>query len=227
MSGFALMRPEGPLYRVARAPDAWAWPDWSYAGADGTFGNRFDDPAGSYRVLYASSTRLGALIETLARFRVDLSVIAGMREIEGPEAAASWGVLPRQWLAGRIVGEAIVDAAFVDVGAAESLGTIRTQLAASAIRHGFDDIDAAAVRSRAPRRFTQEVSRLVYEWREQEGGCAGICYRSRLGDQFVNWAIFEPASDDDAGLSMRSECGIAPDDPDLTRALELLNLRIG
>lgn len=59
MSGFALVRPEGPLYRVARAPDQWAWPDWSYAGTDGTFGNRFDDPDGSYRVLYASSTRVG------------------------------------------------------------------------------------------------------------------------------------------------------------------------
>ncbi len=43
---------------------------WSYAAAiDGTFGNRYDDPDASYRVLYASSQRIGAFLETLARFR--------------------------------------------------------------------------------------------------------------------------------------------------------------
>lgn len=227
MSGFALVRPEGPLYRVARAPDPWAWPDWSYAGTDGTFGNRFDDPDGSYRVLYASSSRVGALLETLARFRPDLAVIAGLREMEGPVADASWGVLPSRWLAGRVLGEARVDGAFVDVSAAESLSTIRNQLAASAIRHGLDEIDAAAVRVHTPRRFTQELSRLVYEWHEQEGGCAGIRYGSRLGDGFVNWAIFEPAGDEGVGLNVESVGGIGREDPELARALELLNLRLG
>jgi hypothetical protein len=48
-------RPKGLLYRVGRAPDPWAWPPRAYAGEDGTFGNRFDDPAGEYRLLYASS----------------------------------------------------------------------------------------------------------------------------------------------------------------------------
>ncbi len=51
----AVTRPAGNLYRVARAPDAWAWPPWEYAGEDGTFGNRYDDPRGEYRVLYATS----------------------------------------------------------------------------------------------------------------------------------------------------------------------------
>ena len=44
-------RPDGPLFRLGRLPDAWAWPDWAYAGEDGTFGNRFDDPVGDKRVL--------------------------------------------------------------------------------------------------------------------------------------------------------------------------------
>lgn len=30
------------VYRLSRRPDPWAWPDWSYADADGTFVNRFD-----------------------------------------------------------------------------------------------------------------------------------------------------------------------------------------
>ncbi|HEV3321974.1 MAG TPA: RES domain-containing protein [Solirubrobacteraceae bacterium] len=82
MNRFAVLAPDGPLYRLARAPDPWAWPDWAYAGLDGTFGNRWDDPLGSYRVLYASTRRVGTFIETLARFRPDLAVVAGLEEIE-------------------------------------------------------------------------------------------------------------------------------------------------
>jgi hypothetical protein len=48
-------RPTGLLYRVGRAPYAWVVAPWLYAGEDGTFGNRYDDPAGEYRVLYAAS----------------------------------------------------------------------------------------------------------------------------------------------------------------------------
>jgi hypothetical protein len=51
-------RPEGPVFRLGRRPDAWQPPDWFLAQSDGTFGNRFDDPDGYYRVLYASSQRL-------------------------------------------------------------------------------------------------------------------------------------------------------------------------
>lgn len=79
------------MFRVARAVDPWAWPDWrrSYRG---TFGNRWDDPDGMYRVLYANSTRFGAMVETLARFRPDLEVVAGRREIDDSEA-----VTPGDW----------------------------------------------------------------------------------------------------------------------------------
>ena len=65
-------RPEGPVFRLGRRPDAWQPPDWFLAQSDGTFGNRFDDPDGYYRVLYASSQRLACFIETLARFRPEL-----------------------------------------------------------------------------------------------------------------------------------------------------------
>jgi hypothetical protein len=192
MSGFAFVQPDGPLYRLARAPDPWSWPDWAYAGLDGTFGNRWDDPLGSYRVLYASTRRVGAFVETLARFRPDLSVVAGLEAIEGDEDPPSAGVVPLRWLQGRRMGEASAAGQFVDISEAGSLATLRTQLAARAIHHGLSEIDAATIRLQAPRRFTQEVSRLIYEWHEGQGGCAGICYRSRLGDQFMNWAIFEP-----------------------------------
>lgn len=59
------------------------------------------------------------------------------------------------------------------------------------IHFGLDDIDAATIRLTAPRGFTQEISRLVYAWPADEGVFAGIRYQSRLGDQFVNWVMFE------------------------------------
>ena len=62
-------RPTEPIYRLGRRPDAWQPPEWFLAHSDGTFGNRFDDPEGYYRVLYASSQRLACFVETLARFR--------------------------------------------------------------------------------------------------------------------------------------------------------------
>jgi len=226
MNNFTIVQPDGPLYRLARTPDPWAWPDWAYAGLDGTFGNRWDDPLGSYRVLYACTLRLGAFIETLARFRPDLSVVAGLQDIEGDEDAQPPGVVPFRWLQGRRIGEATIPGSFVDIGDADSLATLRTHLAARAIHYGLSEIDAATIRLHAPRRFTQEVSRLVYEWHEEQGDCAGICYRSRLGDQFINWAIFEPPPDASVEVPGTDIHEIEPDDPDLLKALALLDLEL-
>ena len=227
MNGFAILTPDGPLHRIARAPDPWAWPDWSYAGPDGTFGNRWDDPLGSYRVLYASTRRAGAFVETLARFRPDLSVIAGLEAIEGDNDAPTPGVVPRRWLEGRRIGETTISGDFVDIGDTRSLTTLRTALAARAIHYGMNDIDAATIRRDAPRRFTQEISRFVYQWRADHDTCAGICYRSRLGDQYTNWAIFEPSPDTELDASHTSSSEIEANDPDLLEALRLLHLELG
>jgi hypothetical protein len=97
----------GRVFRIGRRPDPWAYPDWADAGDDGTFGNRWDDPESSYRVLYACSQRLGAFVETLSRFRPDPEVVAGLSEIEGEDAPAlPPGHVPRAWLDGRLMGEA-------------------------------------------------------------------------------------------------------------------------
>jgi hypothetical protein len=218
--GLASVEPDGPLYRLGRQPDPWAWPDWSYAGPDGTFGNRYDDPGTSYRVLYASSQRIGAFLETLARFRPDLEVLAELERIDGDDESPP--AVPRAWLDNRLLGEAKVEGRFVDVGDTSSLATLRTALAASAIRYGLDEIDAATIRLRAPRAFTQQVSRLVYE----QGPFAGIRYRSRLGDDVLNWAIFEPAPDAPSPFGATTSTEVEADDPDLRAALGLLGLAL-
>ena len=217
-------RPDGPLFRLGRLPDAWAWPDWASAGEDGTFGNRFDDPVGEYRVLYASTQRLGAFLETLARFRPDPAIAA--EQISGDPRDQEFGTgpagaVPARWLEGRVLGVARCDATFADVGHGRSLASLRVALAASVVRHGLDDLDAAAIRLRAPRRFTQEISRHVYTCTTADGSRAfqSIHYLSRLGDDIGNWAICEPALID----ALDSE-DLRRDDPDLTQALELFGL---
>ena len=107
----AATRPAGNLYRVARAPDAWAWPPWEYAGEDGTFGNRYDDPRGEYRVLYATSQRVGAFIETLARYRPDPALIIAYEHITvDPEDAEAFPTIASgvagEWRATRAIGTA-------------------------------------------------------------------------------------------------------------------------
>ena len=219
---------DGPVFRLARAADPWAWPDWSQAGLDGTFGNRWDDSEGEYRVLYASSTRFGALLETLARFRPDLTVVAGLRGIEGDDDAVAPGTVPREWFERRLMGVAELSGAYAEIGAAESLATIRSQLASRALQHGLEDVDASAIRAAAPRGFTQEVSRLVYGSRTAEGEpLAGIRYRSRLDDDTDNWAVFEPPAGAPAPLRVVDAEQVRSGDPDVTRAVTVLGLRVG
>ena len=82
------------LFRLGRKPDPWSPPDWSRALPNGTFGNRFDDPQGNYRVLYAATQRVSCFIETLARFRPDLSLIAELQEIAGEDDYVPLGTVP-------------------------------------------------------------------------------------------------------------------------------------
>ena len=51
---------------------------------------------------------------------------------------------------------------------------------------------------------------------------SGLAYRSRLGDEFTNWAIFE-RPDRDPVLNA-SATDLRVDDPDLLAALELFGL---
>lgn len=99
------------LFRLGRAPDAWEAPPWEAADpTTGTFGNRWDDPAGVFRVLYTSSSRLGCYLECLARFRPDPAVTESLGQIveNGGElpTTATAGTLPSSWLSIRRFGTA-------------------------------------------------------------------------------------------------------------------------
>jgi len=151
-------------------------------------------------------------------------VLAELEQIEGDHESPPR--VPRAWLGTRMVGEATLEDRFVDVGDARSLSTLRAGLAASAIRYRLDEIDAATIRLRAPRAFTQQVSRFFYEQRDDRGAFAGIRYRSRLGDEVVNWAVFEPAPGAPSLFLATTFSTIEAHDADLLKALDLLGLAL-
>jgi len=109
------VKASGVIYRLGRKPDPWAPADWASAGPDGTFGNRFDDPDATYRVLYASSQRPGCFVETLARFRTDPKLLAELAEIEGEDDYCPLGEVPVEWVEKRIMGLGETDQEYADV----------------------------------------------------------------------------------------------------------------
>ncbi|MPZ53766.1 MAG: hypothetical protein GEU79_13720 [Acidimicrobiia bacterium] len=88
---------------------------------DATFGNRYDDPNGQYRVLYASSERIGTFLETLARFRPEPAILAEPIASDPTDElypTNAPGVIPAAWLRKRAMGTATVAGQFADVGPA-------------------------------------------------------------------------------------------------------------
>ncbi len=206
-----------PIYRVARSP-VWEWPDWAFAGKDGTFGNRYDDPTSNYRVLYASHTRHGCFIETLARYRPDLALYAELAEIEGPDDHVPPGVVPGQWLRERYVGMARATGTHAEIGSSESIAYLRAKLAGALVGFDLDDFDAASLQMTAPRSVTQLVSHLAFRDRFD-----GVRYLSKYGNDVINVAIFEGR----VFFSDERETPIDHDDGELRRALDVHNLVLG
>ena len=186
------------LYRVGRRPHVWEWRDWRTAFPDRTFHNRWDDPKGEYRVLYAASSRFGAYLEVLSWARPDLELLADCSCIEDNDPTAPRtmppGRLPPGWRNNLIIGKGVSDEVhdpLVVVGSSASLAAVRLVLAREALQFGLKDIDAEVIRC-GDRRFTQAVSRFIYEHAQSApNSCAGISYLSRYGDDVWNCAIFE------------------------------------
>jgi hypothetical protein len=214
------------MWLVGYGPDPWHFPDWRHAPKAGRFDGRWDDPKGSYRVLYSSAERFGAYVEVLAGFRADPAVVAGLNEItvepgDGHDDVLPAGAVPTSWLRGRAIAEAHVSGRYTQVGHSRSLAYFRRQLASLVVHFRLKDLDAAAIRLHAPREFTQRVSRFVYECTDERGGPQfhGVAYLSRHGDDLANYATFE-LPDDGARVGPIGATPLDGGDEDLNRALE-------
>ena len=164
-------------------------------------------------MLYASSQRIGPFLETLARFRRDIAIDAEYALIQPDERDDAFptieaGLIPAGWRDKRYIGHS------------ESLAHLRSALAARLLHYGLDDLDAGEIR-RAPRPFTQEISRYVFETGYDEHGATldGIRYLSRLGDEIVNWAIFEGTDPQE-----QTNAAIEAGDSDLLEAMAKFDL---
>ena len=213
------------LFRVGRIPDVWQWTDLKYAGH-----GRWDDPQGTYRVLYASTTAFGAYLEKLAQFRPDLELLAELGNIRNNDRSAPRtapaGTLPSGWRARHLLGKGLTDGVsrpLVAVGRARSLATLRAALAPVAEQLGIAEIDAGVIRldvSPGFRRLTQAISRFIYELMSRGAPrFAGIFYLSQHADDVANCAIFEHDIPFPVTHLERTEIEI--DDQDFLRACEL------
>ena len=218
--------PSAALLRLGRAPDPWAWADWSFARGD-TFGNRWDDPESEYRVLYACTQRLGCFMETISRFRADPEVRTGLDLIELEPGEVDHSVSPgvlvvTDWISKRRVGRGVVQGSFAAIGTSASLAYLHNQIAFLLAEFGLEELDGAALRS-GRRELTQHISRVVFECSTPDAKRQfdGIQYLSRYGDEFENWAIFEPAT-----IEAEVPEEIAPDDPDLLEAAGRLGVTL-
>jgi RES domain-containing protein len=209
---------DSQVYRVARKPDPWAPLDWAWASPhDGTFGNRYDDPQARYRVLYASSQKLGCFVETLARFRVDPALAAELAAIEGDDDFYPLGEVPLEWFSLRMIGVAKLNGTFAEVCSADWISRLQLRMTPHLASFGLMDFDASTIQSSSNREITQMVSRFVYE-----SGADGIAYPSKYGHDLRNWAIFEPFK-----IQIEDPEPLTVEDAELVKCLTLLHLKIG
>lgn len=206
------------------------------AHADGTFGNRFDDPRGQwgrppeerFRVIYCATQRAGAFGETIARFRPSLSLLADLARIEDDQPLdpqLQRGAVPRDWRERRRLGKTVLspELNFVDSEAAETLQHLRLALASTARSLGLADFDISAVTG-PHRALTQQMAAYLYERADDLARplFAGIRYVSRLNPRWECWAIFADRLRHTAEIPEQ----IQPDDAGLVEAARLFGLDI-
>lgn len=215
------------VWRVGYLPTPWDWVDWVHAGQDGRFGNRWDDPSGTFRVVYAASTLRGALLEILAQFRPDPLCVEGLDEIEDDDPGhptVPAGTIQRSWVDKIGYSSALLTGTFCRITHSSSVAALRPHFLQAARDEGFDDFDAALLRNVLSRTITQRVSAHL---RWHYGDLTGIAYQSRHGDEEELWAVWEQASDGrhSAALSqISSPRRLDDDDDDIRAVLKFLNL---
>lgn len=200
-----------PVNRVGYFENPWSLADWKY----GPFDGRWDDPRGTYRVRYVAFGRFGAFVERTVRYRSSLAVLESLNTSAGSVPVPG---LPNDWFQTNTVGTAIVDYpsdnGLIDFATAEGIAAAHAAIAAAsrASGHRLTDYDASTLLGANPRRFTQELSRYVYD-----AGFAGVVYRSRFAPDEFCAALFEGRHD------VRDDCAvpIERDDADLLRACDL------
>jgi hypothetical protein len=192
--------PIHPLYRVGRKAGPLTLPPLSVVG-----GQRFDDPLGTFRVLYTAERQLGCFVETLAPLRPSLTDIAALSLAAGATIRPATHV-PPAWRSARRIARLSVRPGlrWPDLRASETCELLRAELADVVLHLGMTDVDVGGARGPS-RALTQRVARWAFQ-----SGFAGIAYRSRFADDLDSWAIFEGDHRDPVGGPHRSAVTTRP-----------------
>lgn len=179
---------------------------------------RFDDPAGEFRVLYATVQRRTAFLETLARFRPSLDVLSALQAVENTNELIPTPQIPADWYHTRAVGQLRLTThqRWLDLRSFETREALRHELAQRLFDLGFEDLDLSGVVG-PKRQITQAIARWAYE-RDYRG----LAYSSRFNATLTCWAIFEGATFESVG----SPEPILPSDPDLIATARLFRLNL-
>ena len=204
--------PIAPLYRVGRRPDPLVLPPLHVVG-----GNRFDDPRGEFRVLYAGESRLACFVETLAPLRPSLADISALSVAAGAKVRPVSRISADWRRARRIARLRLVPGRrWLDLRAPETCETLRSEFAAALLRLGMIDFDVSGARGPS-RELTQGIARWAFD-----RDFAGIAYRSRFDDRLDCWAIFEGGHYEPVG----TPTPIRRDNPDLRIAARRFGLTV-
>ena len=155
-------------------------------------------------------------METLARYRPDLTLLAEFNEIDGENDFIALGQVPSDWCERRVMGTCCAEGSYADIYAAGWVGYLRARLSNECLRLGLKDLDVAVLQQGQPRQLTQAASREVYK-----AGLDGIFYRSRYGHDLENWALFEPFR-----IHGFQFAPVTKSDPDLLSACKILRITI-
>jgi hypothetical protein len=203
---------------------------WQY----GPFTGRWDDPEPrGYRVIYSGTPAFACYVEVLANFRADPVLADEMAQITPDprdtfHPSAHTGTVPRSWFGPRLLAQAELEGAYVDVQHASSIGILRPIFYEVATSLGFPDFDGAAIRISEPRELTQQISRFLWEQTSHDG----VLFESRFGNRLKLYAIFERPSTSSLArgraklVSGTSHKPIPSTSGDFTRALALHKLTI-
>jgi hypothetical protein len=111
--------------------------------------------------LYASSQRVGCYVETLARFRPDLSLLAELSDIQGDDDFVVLGSVPSEWFTGRSMGGASTAGVYAEIYASGWVGHLRQKLSKLAIALDLPDIDTATLQRDSRWIHHRDPTRLV------------------------------------------------------------------
>jgi hypothetical protein len=225
----------GEVWRVGYAPDPWTCVPWEFAGDDGRFTGRWDDERAQYRSIYTSGSLVACLIELLAQVRTEEVTFRELDEIDDDDEPAGlerpnpeFGTIALDWLENRVYARAQQRGTYAEVTAAASVGA----LTASGIFAQFGiaprEVDVILLKDPTNRALTRTISRWLFDQigADRKPLYDGIAFRSRMGDNFRMWAVFERGNEEVSPLThpLTMPEPVTEDLSEIREAMEVLGL---